>query len=170
MKASFHRSFVEVFDANFQRVFRYIDRQGGDPELAADVAQDTFLRLYRRGSLPDSPEAWLITVASNLFRNARSKTARRKRLLTAERGAAVLAEEAPSPQDVLCASRERDRARAVLESLSERDRRLLLLRAEGYSYHDIAEALGLNEASIGTLLARSKRAFRKAYEEFIHAP
>lgn len=43
---------------------------------------------------------------------------------------------------------------------------MLLLRAEGYSYRDIASALELNEASVGTLLARAVRAFRAAWEEW----
>jgi len=42
---------------------------------------------------------------------------------------------------------------------------MLLLRAEGYSYREIASALQLNEPSVGTLLARAKRAFREAYEK-----
>jgi DNA-directed RNA polymerase specialized sigma24 family protein len=40
----------------------------------------------------------------------------------------------------------------------------LLLRAEGYSYRDIAAALELNEASVGTLLARAKQSFLQYYE------
>jgi DNA-directed RNA polymerase specialized sigma24 family protein len=35
--------------------------------------------------------------------------------------------------------------------------------AEGYSYRDIAAALDLRETSVGTLLARAKRAFRENY-------
>jgi RNA polymerase sigma-70 factor (ECF subfamily) len=60
--------------------------------------------------------------------------------------------------------------RAALNRLSERDRQLLLLRADGYRYHEIAVALDLNEASVGTLLARAKRAFREAYDGEIDAP
>jgi DNA-directed RNA polymerase specialized sigma24 family protein len=44
-----------------------------------------------------------------------------------------------------------------------RERELLLLRAEGYSYRDIASALELNETSVGTLLARARRRFEEAY-------
>ncbi|MBA3258421.1 MAG: hypothetical protein H0T68_03010, partial [Gemmatimonadales bacterium] len=44
-------------------------------------------------------------------------------------------------------------------------RSLLLLHTEGYSYRDLAVALGLNEASVGTLLARARRAFRRCYGE-----
>jgi DNA-directed RNA polymerase specialized sigma24 family protein len=47
---------------------------------------------------------------------------------------------------------------------------MLLLRAEGYGYRAIAAALELNELSVGTLLARAKRAFRTLYEESLDAP
>jgi DNA-directed RNA polymerase specialized sigma24 family protein len=47
---------------------------------------------------------------------------------------------------------------------------LLLLRAEGYRYRDIAAALELNESSVGTLLARAKSAFRNHYEGRTDAP
>ena len=47
---------------------------------------------------------------------------------------------------------------------------MLLLRAEGYGYRELAAALDLNESSMGTLLARAKRAFREAYEGSAHAP
>jgi RNA polymerase sigma-70 factor (ECF subfamily) len=64
---------------------------------------------------------------------------------------------------------EAERVRATIERLGERDRQLLLLRAEGYGYRELAAALGLNEASVGTLLARAKRAFREAYEGSVDA-
>lgn len=170
MKGSFHDRFVEVFESQFPRVFRYIDRQSGDAELAADVAQDAFVRLYQRGSLPDAPEAWLITVAQNLFRNARTRATRRRRLLTVERGGDVLADPPPSPQEAVCAGEDAARVRAALDRLPERDRQLLILRAEGFSYRQMARVLGLHEASLGTLLARARRSFRAAYEESVHAP
>lgn len=164
MKSSFHDEFVELFDANFRRVYRYLDRLSGDPELAADIAQDTFVRLYRRACAPDTPEAWLITVATNLLRNAQSQRVRRKRLLTAARGAAVLSDPAPSPVQELDAAEARQCVRRAIDMLPERERTMLLLRAEGFSYREIATALRINEGSVGTLLARAKRAFLDRYE------
>lgn len=139
--ASFHDHFVALFQVHFPRLYRYLDRLSGEPDLAADVAQKAFLRLFRRGSLPDAPEAWLISAAMNLFRNEKSG---RHAVLTGE-----------SPR----------RVRAAINGMPERERQLLLLRAEGYSYRDMAAALDLNEASIGTLLARSRSAFRECYED-----
>lgn len=70
----------------------------------------------------------------------------------------------PSPADRADAVERRSRIRAALDRLPERERELLLLRAEGYSYRDLAEILNLNEASVGTLLGRAKRAFQAAWE------
>jgi RNA polymerase sigma-70 factor (ECF subfamily) len=166
----FHEEFVELFHAHFHRIQRYLGRLSGEPEMAADIAQEAFVRLYRRGALPDAPEAWLITVAMNLFRNSRSTRARRERLLAvAAREEEWLADPPPLfPQAEVSESKER--VRTALDRMPERDRQILLLRAEGYSYHAIAHSLGLNEASVGTLLARAKRAFRDLYEEATDAP
>lgn len=169
MTQPFHESFVALFDAHYSRLFRVLDRLSGDPDLAADLAQEAFVRLYRRGSFPHAPEAWLITVAMNLLRNARSTRARRRRLLTPERAAVSHSTPAPSPLQAMDAAECRTRAREALDGLPERERKMLLLQAEGYAYRDIAAALELNEGSVGTLLARARRAFRAAYGEASHA-
>jgi RNA polymerase sigma-70 factor (ECF subfamily) len=163
--SSFRDHFTALFDARFEGLYRYLDRLSGEPELAADLAQEAFVRLYQRGSLPDAPDAWLITVAMNLFRNARSMQTRRRRLLTVERAQAVLADPAPSPAHVAMDVASSTRVRAALDQLPEREQQLLLLRAEGYSYREISAALDVSDASIGTLLARAKRAFREAYDD-----
>jgi RNA polymerase sigma-70 factor (ECF subfamily) len=101
----------------------------------------------------------------NLFRNVKSSRSRRGRLLTEARSQGVLADPPPSPEQAALAEESRRRVRAAIDSLPEREGRLLLLRAEGYSYRDIAAALDLNEASVGTLLARARNAFRRCYED-----
>lgn len=157
--------FEALFAAHFARLYRYLDRLSGDADVASDLAQEAFVRLYRRGAAPDAPAAWLITVATNLFRNAQAKRARRRRLTTVERGAEALADPDPSPAQQVEAADDAQRVRDALARLDERERQLLLLRAEGYSYAELAAALALHPASVGTLLARAKRAFRETYEE-----
>ena len=167
---SFQDQVVELFHSHFHRLVRYLDRLSGDPELASDLAQEAFVKLHRRGALPDHPEAWLITVAMNLFRNTRSTAARRRRLLTSARVEASLGDPAPDPAQLLEGVDEAERVRAAIDRLTERDRQMLLLRAEGYAYRELAAAMDLNESSVGTLLARAKRAFREAYEGGANAP
>ena len=168
--SSFRVAFAALFDAHFQRLFRFLDRLSGEPELAADLAQEAFVKLYRRGALPDAPEAWLISVAMNLFRNVKASRSRRRRLLTVSRGAGAHSDPPPAPDEGSERAEARRRVRNVLDGMTERERSLLLLRAEGYSYRDIAVSLRLNEASVGVLLARAKRAFRASYKDAFDAP
>ena len=167
---SFHDRFVQLFDEHFQRLYRYMSRLSGEPELALDVVQDAFVKLYERGSLPNEPAAWLISVAMNLFRNEKSTRSRRLRLLTSARVERTLADPPPPPDRAATVGDSRRRVRSALEKLPERERWLLLLRAEGFRYREIASALKLNEASVGVLLARARRAFRAAYGEANDAP
>ncbi len=161
--ASFHQQFTAAFDANFARLYRFLDRLSGEPELADDLAQEAFVRLYRRGSMPDAPAAWLISVAMNLFRNSRTTRNRRQRLLTAARAAQAHADPPPAPDLAVIAEETRRRVRATVDGMPDRERRLLLLQAEGFSYREIAAGLELQEASVGTLLARARQLFRERY-------
>jgi RNA polymerase sigma factor (sigma-70 family) len=168
--SSFHDQVARLFDAHFPRLYRCLHRLSGEPELASDVVQEAFVRLYQRGSLPEEPAAWLISVAMNLFRNERTTRGRRLRLLTPARSEHSIADPPPSPDQAVTAEESRRRARTALDALPERERRMLLLRSEGYRYREIATALKLNEASVGVLLARARRMFREAYEEESDAP
>lgn len=162
--SDFHDAFVELFTAGFRRLFRYLDRLTGDPELAADLAQEAYARLYRRQSLPDLPDAWLVSVAMNLLRNAHATERRRRELLSVVRLDRSLSDPGLTPDQMAAASETRLAVRSVLDRLPERERRLLLLSAEGYSYREIALALDLREVSVGTLLARARDAFRVLYQ------
>ena len=166
---SFHDCFVELFEAQHPRLQRVLARLSGEPELAADVTQEAFVQLYRRGSFPDAPEAWLITVALNRLRNERATRSRRSRLLAPVADSAV-ADPPATLEEARHSAASRRRVRRALERLSERNQKLLVLRSEGYRYHEIASALDMNEASVGTLLARARRAFLAAYEEASDAP
>ncbi len=165
MSRSFHDDFVDLFNGHFQRLYRYMDRLSGDPDLAADIVQEAFVKLYQRGSLPDAPAAWLVTVAMNLFRNAHATRERRSRLLKVVPDAAMFADRSVPPEQDGESRALAGRVRRALDAIPERERQMLLLRAEGFSYREIAEALNLPEASVGTMLARAKQAFRDIYED-----
>jgi DNA-directed RNA polymerase specialized sigma24 family protein len=145
---TFDESFAELFGIHHERLLRVMNRLSGDPELAADVVQEAFVRLHRRGALPHSPEAWLISVAMNQFRNEKTSRSRRLRLLGSARAEELRGEPPADPAEAADAEESRYRVRQAL----------------GYRYHEIAGALRLNEASVGVMLARARRAFRRAYE------
>lgn len=162
---SFEELFREEFENRFSSVFRYVDRLSGDPDMAADIAQEAFMRLYQRGALPIDTGSWLAVVARNLFHNARARTNRRQRLLARERDRRLTDDSIRSPEIDFEAARNREKVRSALDRLPLREREMLVLRYEGYSYREIAKILEMNPASVGTLLARAKEAFRRALED-----
>lgn len=161
-------AFTEVFRLNAPSLFRYLVRLSGDVDEAADLMQETFVRLHDRGSLPDDVRAWLTTVATNLLRDDR-KTAARRNHLAEKFNADLMPAPAPSPEVATEALERRDAVRAALATLPERDRTLLLLRHEGFSYREIAAVANVAAGSVGTLLIRATAAFHTACEERLHA-
>jgi len=164
----FEAAFRDVFEARFQSLFRYVNRLCGDSAAAADIAQESFVRLYQRGELPDDPRAWLVTVSNNLFRDAHRRTGRRKELLEAKADR-LFDDAAPDPVEQLEARERRQRVREALAKLPLRDQQALLLRHEGYTYREIARALDYGEAGVGKLISRATRAFQRAYEDLVDA-
>jgi RNA polymerase sigma-70 factor (ECF subfamily) len=143
---------------------RYLTRRLGDRDWAEEVAQETFVRALRQSELTNE-RAWLFAVATNLVRDEARKDARRRRhleLLREEAKAESVVE--PEPTD-LERAQERAIARKAIDALSERDREALLMKEEGLDYHEIAQALELSVASVGTTLSRARRRLVEAYEE-----
>jgi RNA polymerase sigma-70 factor (ECF subfamily) len=120
--------------------------------------------------MPNDTRAWLVSVASNLFRDERRGSSRRRRLLTAVPSDAVVGDVALTPDEDVELNERRRMVRRVLDGLPERDRQVLLLRHEGYSYREIATALDLAEPSVGTFLARARQAFQTAFREMHGSP
>ena len=57
----------------------------------------------------------------------------------------------------------RSRVREVLESLKPREAQLLLLRANGLAYRELAQTLGVEPGSVGTMLARAEAEFERKF-------
>ncbi|MFO7170471.1 MAG: sigma-70 family RNA polymerase sigma factor [Chloroflexota bacterium] len=155
-------AFELLFERHYATVFRALYGLTGSHEEAEDLAQETFLTLFRtppRHKPGMSLAAWLCRVGLNRAYN-RLRGARRERQ-RAERLA-----EAPAPagpEEELARSEERALVRQALAKLPERQARLLLLRHAGLSYAEVAQALEIAPSSVGALLARAEKAFVAAY-------
>jgi len=153
----------DLFREYHQPLVRYLTRRLGDRDWAEEVAQETFLRAARQKELTNE-RSWLFAVATNLVRDEARKDARRRRHLE------LLAQEERDredtvPQVVAMESAENAAmARRALEALTERDREALLMREEGLDYNEIAAALELSVASVGTTLARARKRLVEAFE------
>jgi RNA polymerase sigma-70 factor (ECF subfamily) len=144
-----------LFEEHHGALFRYVVRLTGDADLAHDAVQETFTRLLSRPPRDENPRAWLFTVATNIVRAAASRGLRHRALLEQNRGRAPVPEPVMRPDDAIERLDERRRVRAALDALPERERTILLMREEGFSHREIAEAVGTTTGSVGTMIARA---------------
>jgi RNA polymerase sigma-70 factor, ECF subfamily len=154
-----------VFHAQYKRVCRVIARVLRDPGRAEEVAVEVFLKWSRHPEAQgDNADGWLYRTA---LREALDELRRQLSRAKYERLFAFLpvrlAERVPTPEDVRAAKADQEAVRRVLAVIKRRYAQLLILRSEGFSYAELASALELNPSSVGTLLARAERAFRKEY-------
>ena len=144
-----------LFSEHHPALFRYLSRMTGDPDLAEDAVQQAFMRLIEKPPAPGNVRAWLFQVAINAARFAQRTHGRRARILNNAPQRAPVADVPASPDAVTEQEEERSRVRRALDALSERDRTILLMREEGFSYREIAEAVGTTTQSVGTLISRA---------------
>ena len=129
-------------------------------DLALDIAQETFLRLWKQwesGEVIISPRAWLLRVARNLAEDHAKSAFRRNgthppQLMNGVRS------DSPLPHEVL----EQDETFAVvrneLDQLLPADREILTLRyALDYNTEEIAELLAINPTAVHMRLSRARQ-------------
>lgn len=152
--------FEAVFHAHHDRIARVIARVIRDPGRAEEIAVEVFWKFWRTPKAHGTKAGgWLSRTAVRLSLNELRRYSRSAR----REAAAGLPTPTPNPEQMHAANQEKEHVRAVLAALHARESELLLLRSIGLRYEEIASALELNPASIGTLISRAQQAFRKEY-------
>ena len=152
-----------LFHAYHQPLVRFLTRQLGDHDWAEEIAQETFVRALKQETIA-SERSWIFAVAMNLVRDETRREARHRRRL--EQMAEEAKSESIAEPDPTSMERDYERmmAQRAVATLAERDRDALLMREEGLNYEEIAAALDLSVASVGTTLSRARRRLMEAYE------
>ena len=156
-------AFDLLIDRYYDRLYGYLLRFLKDPEMAEDLLQETFLRVWRkRGDFKHiaSFSTWIYTIAGNL---ARSEWRRRKRWRMLRLGPGETEDdpdiELPDPKAETDTKVENELAvRALAEAvqkLPERYRQVVILRdMQGMTYEEIA---GIVRVPVGTVKSRLNR-------------
>jgi len=166
-------SFDEAFTLHHRAVYRAAYSLVRDAGLAEDVTQEVFLKLYQHlGSLQDEGHVrpWLLRVATNTALNtlrSRSRTTVREEEFGVAAAAPFGAGDGGATPVGIQADFERrveiEEARRTLAQIKEPMRSCLLLKQQGLSYREIAEALSINEVNVGSLIARGRKEFMRLY-------
>lgn len=167
------RSFHLLFDKYKKQVINYCYRYCGHGSVAEELAQETFLRVYKAADRY-RPEArfstWLFKIAANVCLNEMRKPVYRFRQEPIrdegdDNDAArdVAANPDQSLPDVLLETRQNQEivSRAI-DRLPEQQRAALLLKAtEGFSYREIGTQINCSEKHVKTLIHRGRQRMKK---------
>jgi RNA polymerase sigma factor (sigma-70 family) len=154
---------LSFFLAQRDALTRFLARRVGNPDIAEDLAQETWLRLAT-GTVPQevsNPRAFIFRVAANVATDTLRRRGRVSALLASEDAGGAVPDPTPSAETRLI---DRDRLRALeqaLDALSENARAALLLnRIGGETHAEIARRLGVSESMVAKYIAQGMRCCR----------
>lgn len=158
--------FEKLVTAYEKNVYNLALRLVGDPEDAADMTQETFIKAYRAlGSFRGDSKfsAWLYRIVSNVCLDFLRSRSRRKQVSLSvedEDGEAFmeLPDMSGNPEEQLMKKLSMEAVRSGLEQLPPQQRQILVLRElGGLSYAELAQTLGLEEGTVKSRIFRARK-------------
>lgn len=144
-------AFAEFYERTARPLWAYLARVSGDPALADDLVQESFVRMLGAATPMDGEvhaKRYLFRIATNLLKDY---WRRPKASSIEDLPEGVFANESSQGTDAQMMLEPR------LVMLRPRERQLLwLAHAEGYSHKEIAEIMGLRSPSIRLMLFRAR--------------
>ena len=154
-----------LFACWYPALVRYALRATGTLEVAEDVAQETFMLLYkalRSGQKIENPKGWTLCVV-------RRQISKQKRSAGRDLGRHMsldILEFLPAGRlEPEQAAFQGDGASRLLSMLTPREGEVVLLRMQALKYREIAVQLGISSNSVNTLLSRALRKLTEAARE-----
>ena len=148
-------SFDEVYKKYYKELRRFGRHLNITSEKTEDLIQEAYLRFYlelKKNVVFNNPRAWLYKVLLNLFRtqfnNGKRELEINEELVFSKAGSY-------DPQDEYYNTEKRQIIAVILKKMPERDKEILLLYHNGFSYAEMAEILEINPNSIGQTLVRA---------------
>lgn len=160
------RAFIEgLFARHHSEIYAYLVRMVRDSELAADLAQDAFVRAYRAYGTLDDPakaRAWLYQIANRVALD----DIRRRRIIRFVPWTGESHGAAASPEKLAMDARLSPELARALARIPERQRSALLL-AEVHEMTgvELAAALGTSHVAARALLTRARDSLRRMLAE-----
>jgi RNA polymerase sigma-70 factor (ECF subfamily) len=166
-------AFAELVRRYEGQIFRLLDRFTKDSQETEDLAQEVFLKVYRKlhtFQFNSSFYTWLYRIAANTASDFASRR-KRRRLMFAEDVSELdtggagdprdRGREREAPADPLMRSEMERITRAILHTLPTKYRTILILREyEDLSYTQMSEVLGCSIGTVESRLFRARQRFK----------
>jgi len=155
-------AFRQLLDRHLDAIHAYLYRMTGSRADAEDLAQETFLRVWRKASTFEPGRVkvttWLHTIAHNLCID----TFRRNRPTHGE-DESLEADDTADPERRASGSELAALLEQAITALPDNQRSAILLcQVQGFSNAQAARILGVNVRALESLLARARRTLRES--------
>ncbi|SRR3989442_346642 len=166
LRARDAQAFRSLIERLQQPITGYLHRLVGDREVALDLAQDTFVQVYKKidkTSEDLSVDAWIYRIATNygLRYLNRKRLKQFVQLGSRENFDESLAVAGPEDQ-----TETRILVHQALEKMKPKDAAVLQLHyGDGFTYEEIGQVVGMSSEAVRKRVVRSVEKFRKVYEE-----
>jgi RNA polymerase sigma-70 factor (ECF subfamily) len=161
----------DLMERHAEKLFHYLVRSLQNEDDAADLAQETFAKVYQSRKRFDPSQkfsTWLFAIASNLVRDRYRWRSRHPQISldaeneeTGDSFREHLPEHGPSPSECLQADERADTVRRAVAALPEDLRTpLILAEYEGRSQAEIGTILGCTAKAVETRIYRARQQLR----------
>ncbi|WP_330209254.1 RNA polymerase sigma factor [Pseudomonas sp. AM4(2022)] len=154
---SWNSQIARLFAEQKKALEAFVTRRTGSAQVAADLTQESFLRLARleSGEKIDNLPAFLFTIASNLVRDHQRQAIRRERLDAGEPSEELPCNN-PDIDEQLAAYQRQQLMQDAILALPEATRQIFLLyHVDELSYREIGERLSISPRSVEYQLRRA---------------
>jgi RNA polymerase sigma-70 factor (ECF subfamily) len=157
-----HRFVEELFAKHQHEIYAYLLRMLRDPDLAADLTQDAFVKAYKAYDALQKPEnarAWLYQIAHRVALD----DLRRRRIVRFVPLVGEARNSVPSAEHLVMDARLSGDLQRALEKIPERQRAALLLaELHDMTGLELAATLGVSHVAARALLTRARESLRLA--------
>jgi RNA polymerase sigma-70 factor (ECF subfamily) len=150
-----------LFLSYWRELHSYLTQKLGNTETAADLTQETFLRIAEYSdnnpaAVINHQRAYLYRTAYNLAADHLDRHRHEKTSPLSDNELAMVADHSPSPEQVVGSRDELALVRAAVLELPRRTQRIFeLTRLEGLTYREAARRLNLSESTVQKHLAKA---------------
>jgi RNA polymerase sigma-70 factor (ECF subfamily) len=155
------KEFKQFFDKNFDSLRSYLYYRCGDKELATDIAQDTFVRIWEK-QIPDEGKKTIglaYKIAGDFFISKFRKEKSAEKYMESLKFNFT---DDISPEEELEYKELKENYEHALAGLSEKQRVVFLMsRLEGLKYSEIADKLGISVKAVEKRMHGALNTFRE---------
>lgn len=164
------KAFDQIFSKYHKSIYYYIYKMAFNAEVAEDITQDTFVKVYKHLNKVDDHvklSTWIYKIAYNTFIDFTRKNKVTFELIdNVEYDNKAFESNQDNPEESYMNKELKNKINRTMQKLNNRYKSVLILREyNNLSYKEVASILELSETAVKSLIHRARLEFQKIFKE-----